>query len=139
MVELASSRHQRLHGRKGPSYTPSAASSQIQLRRWESGLTRDAFATHCSELCLEPDLIVSFLRMQGGFGCAGTTLSERAGPGGIVGEYEYSAAAPLPADDSDEQDAADAALTPFRSAVRPQRAVSGEMSDPSGSLARRSR
>lgn len=68
---------------------------------------------------------------KGGFGYVGTTLSERAGARGVVGEYEHAAPFPAGADSTEtkERRATDASLTPFRSAVRPQHTVSGAMSD----------
>jgi hypothetical protein len=59
----------------------------------------------------------------------GTTLSERAGSRGVVGEYEHTAPGqPTRAGTSEQEKQPE--LTPFRSAVRPQRAVSGAMTDP---------
>jgi hypothetical protein len=59
----------------------------------------------------------------------GTTLSERAGCRGVVGEYEYTAHGQTTTSGTSEQEK-QPELTPFRSAVRPQRAVSGAMTDP---------
>jgi hypothetical protein len=67
--------------------------------------------------------------LKGGFGFVGTTLSERAGSRGIVGEYEYTALAQPTRPGTSELEK-QPELTPFRSAVKPQRAVSGAMTDP---------
>ena len=65
---------------------------------------------------------------KGGYGVNLTTLSERKGAGGIVGEYKHIGPAPVEVAAEHGQGNA-SKLTPFRSTVRPQHGVSGAISD----------
>ena len=65
---------------------------------------------------------------KGGYGVNLTTLSERKGAGGVVGEYKHIGPAPEEAAAKREEEDA-SKLPPFKSAVRPQHGVSGAISD----------
>ena len=65
---------------------------------------------------------------KGGCGVHLTTLSERRGAGGVVGEYRHIGPAPVEAAAKREQEDA-LKTTPFKPAVRAQHGVSGAISD----------